>query len=283
MTGIHLLPEIDFSQYTARGFSEEHDANIAASVVAGDDLAHALGMVRICAVTERAIYEGEFSPRHICYHKGSRPVLETIVQHGGINPDVETVVTLMGWVHQNVRHAWTSEVVLPPDRNFTEEEIISSGTGWCNEQARVFIGLCEVLELPARLCFVFHQDIPFGHAAAEVFLDNRWCFFDPTFDLHVKLPAGRVAKVTELAGPWRPLAHKCYQAAYQRFIPKIASRWRPRFFTTHNARPSMPADLLAFQGVTNYLITGVTAPNCPYHKSPDPNSLQRKIPIPSDL
>ncbi|HRJ72640.1 MAG TPA: transglutaminase domain-containing protein [Terrimicrobiaceae bacterium] len=258
-------PEDGFSAYTACGFSPELDAQIAKTRVAEPDRSQTFGMVRVCDATAAAIYEGGFSPRRIQYREGSRPRLERAAPGVPSHPGPETACAVMHWVHHHVRHAWTSEAEVSTTRGLTEEQILSSGIGWCNEQARVFIALCGIRGIAARLCFVFHASLPLGHAAAEAFVDGRWGFFDPTFDLHVALPGNRIAEARELGGPLRPLAHGAYRSAYDRFLPEIANSWRPHFLRTHDADPARPGDLLAFQGITNYVIDGVQALDGGFH------------------
>lgn len=260
----------DFLRFTARGFPGSHDHGIAGTKVSEPDLTHALGMVRVCAETEDVIYQGDFSPRHVFYQKGTRPMLETIVAEQAARSPRDQAIQLMGWVYHHIRHAWTSETDCPTDRGLTEEALIASGLAWCNEQVRVFLALCGVSGLPGRLCFVLHETRPFGHAAAEVRIDGRWAFFDPTFDLCVTLPDGTLAEGRELSGLWRPLAHQSYRNAYDRFLPHLSGHWVSHFQHTHDSNPQRPADLLGSLGISNYLPPGIMAADPRYHHTAIP-------------
>src|SRR5205085_8362555 len=121
--------------------------------VRGIDRQQTHSMIRLCAQTEPILYGREFSATKIRYRRGTRPALEKIA--AAFRGD--RVLAAMRWTSEHVVHAhFIGEV--PPDRAMTEEQLIASGRGWCNEQSRVFIALCEVMEIPGRLCFLFHRD-----------------------------------------------------------------------------------------------------------------------------
>jgi len=248
---------IDLTPYQARGFPGDLDAAIAHVGVRGIDRELAQGMIRLCPETEPILYGEGFSPRNIAYKMGTRPALEKLAGTlRGPTPS-QSAINIMQWVHDHVIHPHLVGPT-PADRALSEEDLIASQCGWCNEQTRVFIALCEVLEIPARLFFVNHVNTICGHTAAEVFLEDRWAFFDVTFNLVVPLPDGRLAEGRELSGPQRPLAHAAYRPAlegyYQKTQPFVAEHagWGP------SGRPSLEkgGDLLDTIGICNYLIDG---------------------------
>src|SRR5438034_9937297 len=126
---------MDLTAYTCRGFPGEFDRLMRDVPVAGIDRAQTHAMIRLCAETESILYGPDFSPRQIRYRRGSRPTLEAIVSALRCPP--------MQWVRQNVLHPNCSTDV-PPDRAMTEEQLLASARGWCNEQCRVFIALCQI-------------------------------------------------------------------------------------------------------------------------------------------
>lgn len=257
---------IDLSPFIARGFPGNADQDIADTPVAGLDREQTQSMVRLCPETEAVLYgeaptvEGRpFSPEAIAYHPGARPVLETIV--AGFTGDAQARARqAMTWTATHVRHPHHVGP-LAPDRRLTEEQLIESGVGWCNEQTRVFIALCEVMEIPARVCFVFHANQVCGHTCAEVRLDNRWAFFDVTFDLVVTRPDGLLAEGRELSGSLRDLAHEAYRPRLEAYLPKVlpfvnqAPGWNPN----DRPHPDRGGDLLDVLGITNYVINGCVA------------------------
>ena len=216
-------------------------------------------MVRLCPETEQILY-GEYSPTCIQYSQNSRPELEQIVAQLPNESQRDRAIAAMNWVCQNVQHPHTYGPIAP-NRALSEEQLIKSQLGWCNEQARVFVALCEVMEIPARLCFLFHSNLVCGHTTAEVFLENRWAFFDSTFNLTVELPDGGLAEARKLSGPLRELAHRAYHRPlveyYARTHPFVQNEpgWNPR------ERPHVyrGGDLLAYIGICNYMIDGARA------------------------
>lgn len=250
---------MDLTPFTAKGFPGDFDRAIAEVGVAGIDRQQSQSAVLLCEQTEQFLYNN-YSPTIIRYTQGTRPELERIVaQLSGDTPRARAL-SAMNWVSRNVQHPHTCGP-LAPDRAHSEEQLIGSQRGWCNEQARVFVALCEVMEIPSRLCFLFHANAKCGHTTAEVFLENRWAFFDPTFDLAVELPDGRLAEARELSGAQRELAHRAYQRPLQEYYartqPFVADEpgWNPR------ERPQVDrgGDLLAHIGLCNYIIEGAQA------------------------
>jgi transglutaminase-like putative cysteine protease len=157
----------------------------------------------------------------------------------------------MHWVRDHVRHPNFAEVKLAGDRGMSEEQLIDSGLGWCNEQSRVFVALCGVMEIPARLCFLFHANGRTGHTATEVFTGGNWSMHDVTFAVRVPLPGGALAGAREIRGAQRAAAHPHYEA------PLIA------YYRNQSPPPldvSRGGDLFQDVGICNYLIDGVEAP-----------------------
>ena len=145
---------MNLALYTCRGFPGDIDRLMRDVPVAGIDREQAHAMVRLCDETEPILYGPDFSPRRICYRTGSRPVMEAVAR----NFDGDASIA-MQWVRDHVRHPHFAGPV-PPDRALTEEQLIDSGVGWCNEQCRVFIALCGVMQIPARLVLSLPRQRP---------------------------------------------------------------------------------------------------------------------------
>jgi len=250
----------DLSPYIAKGFPGEFDKGIAEVGVAGIDREQAHNMVRLCAETEDTLYSPEYSATRIRYKQGARPDLEKIVATFGGNTPTEKAMAAMAWASKNVVHPHHVGPTAP-DRAMSEEELINSRCGYCNEQARVFIALCQVMEIPTRLCFVFHANEVCGHTAAEAYLDGRWVFFDVTFNLTVTLPDGRLAEGRDLCGDSCSLAHDAYREPLidysARALPHVESI--PGWNSKERPQPEAGGDLLKYMGICNYLIEGVEA------------------------
>lgn len=63
----------------------------------------------------------------------------------------------------------------------TEEMIITKGSDWCSEVARLFCACSQLLEIPSRLVYTFGDND--GHVIAEIFDDNYWVLVDPLFNI----------------------------------------------------------------------------------------------------
>jgi transglutaminase-like putative cysteine protease len=234
---------MDLSDYTCRGFPGEFDALMRDVPVVGIDRAQTHSMIRLCEETEAILY-GDFSPRRVRYVEGSRPRLQEIVHRLHKDP-----LRAMQWVREHVQHPNFACKSCPPDRGMSEEQLIDSGIGWCNEQSRVFIALCELMEIPARLAFLFHANGRTSHTATEVRLDGKWVMFDVTHGVRVRLPDRSFAEARELSRRHRALAHAPYQAP-------LAAYYRGK---TPPFDLSRGGDLFEAVGICNYIIDGVEA------------------------
>jgi transglutaminase-like putative cysteine protease len=168
---------------------------------------------------------GEYTRLDRRYHTGSRPLLEQALVRSGadrLSGSRERAVALLEWTAANVKHPSNLEpndfYHWPADRDLSEEELIGSGWGWCNEQARTFVALCQVAGMPARMCSLWHADpAGGGHMTTEVHIDGKWCFADASFGHLVELPDGSLASAWEICrdagGVARQSAQETYRAA----------------------------------------------------------------------
>lgn len=251
---------MDLEPFTARGFPGNWDALLTDIPVGGIDCEQSQSAVRLCPETESYLYQGGYSPTRIRYRDGSRPKLEAVAAGlGGTTPRAKAEAA-MAWVSDRVAHPHLTGP-LAPDRALTEEQLIESCRGWCNEQTRVFVALCEVMDIPARLCFLFHANNVCAHTAAEAYVDGRWAFFDVTMNVRVELPDGRLAEGRELSGPHRDLAHRAYRGPLEQYFARVLPFADDGPGWNRNDRPATDrgGDLLACIGITNYLIDGVEA------------------------
>ncbi len=249
---------IDLTPYVAKGFPGRIDEFLPNVAVGGVDKTQTLSQVRLCAETAPVLYGPDFSPTRIRYIRGSRPLLQKITETLSGTTNRERAEDAARWVMKNVDHPYLVGKT-QTDRGFIEEQLIESGIGWCNEQARVFIALCQVMEMPARVVFVYHTNTICGHTTAEVYLDGKWSFFDPTFAVDVPLPDGSLASAAEASGLYRELAHKAYREpledAFSRYVPFAEEG--PGWNKTDRVNPEAGGDLLESIGICNYIIDGV--------------------------
>ena len=130
------------------------------------------GQLGLCDKTADYIYS-EFTPTEIRYVPGSRPMLEKVlgeVVTAGMS-DREKALALMRRCRDN------QDMGLARPQLFnggTEEELLKRGAIMCNEISRVFVCLCQVAGLPARV----HCAHISGHMMSEVLVDGKWWWID---------------------------------------------------------------------------------------------------------
>ena len=129
---------MDLTPFHCKGFSEFWDDVLIHPEVSGVDADHSRGTIRVCPETMEELYHGDYSPRRIRYRRGSRPMLEMIASPWRSLPERDKALKAMNWAHENVPHRNIARDV-PGTRAMTEEQLIESRVGWCNEQARVAI------------------------------------------------------------------------------------------------------------------------------------------------
>ena len=154
--------------------------------VAGIDLAQALNYLDIAQVGESFVYD-DYTSSRLAYVRGRRPKLEAIATSVAANcstelAKVQALATFAAkdvlWAGFHCKHTGKQ---LAKDRALTEEQIIDSGYGWCNEQARVLCCLTQILGLPSRLVFAGNNARRYGHVVVETLLKSGWLMIDQSF------------------------------------------------------------------------------------------------------
>lgn len=185
------MSKLDLTPFLARGFGAKEDTFIANIQVEGIDKYHTYSQIRLAPETSEYLYK-EYTPVTAKYYKGSRPMLEKILnslQLEKLNSNKEKVTAILKWTAVNIKHAIYVGTETPGNRALSEEELINSGWGWCNEKARIFVSMAQMAGFPARMCSLFHQDKTHGHMTSEVYFDGRWAFTDPTSATVIVSPA----------------------------------------------------------------------------------------------
>jgi hypothetical protein len=116
----------------------------------------------------------EYTPRETRYEPGSRPMLEAVVNEhvrDGMT-DRERALALMRRVRDNQDCGLARPGLF---NGGTEEELIKRGAIMCNEVARLYVCLCQIAGLPARL----HCSHMSGHMMTEVYAAGKWGWIDP--------------------------------------------------------------------------------------------------------
>jgi len=187
--------------------------------VAGIDLEQALNRIDVSACGPAFVYDHLTSSRTF-YRNGSRPILQKLVRRvlKGEKDSFRIVECLAGYVCSEVPWAGYYEKVtskrLPSDSGASEEDIIASGFGWCNEQARVFCALTQIAGMASRLVFGENVQKTYGHVSAEVLTPGGWMAVDPSFGLCFQMK-GRPVRAIDICG---------VKSVYARFEPIYGER-----------------------------------------------------------
>lgn len=86
------------------------------------------------------------------------------------------------------------------DRALLDEPLLASGCGYCSEQARVFIRLCQVSGIPARMVYLFYADAATGHTTAEFWTGSKWAMVDVSWYTLFPGPEGTLMSAAECHG-----------------------------------------------------------------------------------
>lgn len=131
-----------------------------------------------------AFLYNHYTPTHINYPMGLLPQIEKATANLRNHPrNIHLARKLIAQVLPGlVRHPvlepkgqWVE-----PDRALDDQSIIHSGSGWCNEQSRVFVRLCQSLNIPARMVYLFFGNND-GHVSSELYINHQWVHADPSW------------------------------------------------------------------------------------------------------
>jgi transglutaminase-like putative cysteine protease len=171
--------------------------------------------------SETARYiEREYTPMTVAYRPGTLPLFEALVRKyttPAMSPR-QAAVALLRAMPEMIRHATVPPVAagaVPPDRNLDEEALVATQKGWCNEQARVFVRLCQVAKIPARLVFLHFDRKLYGiksHVVTEFYADGHWVMADSSWYIVFPDAQGRLMSAAEIhdQGPREKLAAERY-------------------------------------------------------------------------
>ena len=138
----------------------------------------------------------EFTPKTCDYPRGSRPLLEMIVDDvcADCDTDLERALALINWRRTNYQHVGKCGLG-------TEEEILLGGYSMCHDASRCFITLCQVAGLGARMIIGLHDEKKTGHTLTEAYVAGKWVIFDPSPGIpyaYYKLPDGTFANAWDI-------------------------------------------------------------------------------------
>jgi len=158
----------------------------------GVDVQIIAGQLALNEKTREYIYEGDFTPKEIKYVPGSRPLLEKtlseVVEPGMSERD--KALAIMRRCRDNRDRGlkggnWSGG---------SEEELLKRGAIMCNEISRVFVCLCQIADLRARIMCAHIS----GHMMTEVEVDGQWWWVDPMQGCYCFNDDGAVASTGDL-------------------------------------------------------------------------------------
>jgi hypothetical protein len=233
--------------------------------VRGIDRYHANQFIVYRPETAQYLYTG-YTPLRVNYRRGLLPSFEALSSEvtAGCRTEAEKIVALLTKGAAHVKHPDMPPCGddVAPDRNADDETLLKSGLGWCNEQARVFVRLCQVNNIPARLIQLFYSDEKTGHCVAELFTDGRWCMADASWFCLCPGPDGKWLSAAQChdRGVGQKYCGIGYQKRFQELLKmsdrelNFGYRSKPEDFRRHTS--ALTAEDLANKmncfGVINY-------------------------------
>jgi len=155
------------------------------SGVAGIDRWQANHFV-VCRKETAEFLNSRYTRLEVGYQAGTLPTYEKVVAEytSDLKTDREKALALLTKALPRVFMHPTMPPLGPacrPNRALDDEALLQSGTGFCNEQARVFVRLCQVAKIPARMVYLFYSCGRGGHTVAEFYADSRWAMADASW------------------------------------------------------------------------------------------------------
>jgi Transglutaminase-like superfamily len=133
------------------------------------------GQLGLCARTADYLY-ADFTPTELKYLPGSRPLLERTLAELNLASDLgdrQKMLAIMRRCRDNRDRGLAGKGC--DWCGGSEEDLLKRGAIMCNEISRVFVCLCQIAGLPARV----HSSHISGHMMAEVMTDGKWSWVDP--------------------------------------------------------------------------------------------------------
>jgi hypothetical protein len=166
---------------------------------------------------------GSYTPLTVAYRRGTLPTLEqAVAEHTDPKASArENALRLLTEAMPKlIRHPTMPPLAAPcrPDRNLDDEALVATGTGFCNEQARVYVRLCQVAGIPARMVFTWYEQGG-GHVIAEFHDGKRWAMVESTYLCAFPDDDGRLLSAADsLDAANRPIVARAYQQCLRRIL-----------------------------------------------------------------
>ena len=171
-------------------------------------------MIRLTPETAEYLYT-EYTPLETHYEPDTRPKCERHVAMAVCNAKTERdrALALMEWACHKVAcpRGMSRELAV---HGGTEEGFLERGYGVCNEVSRVFVTLCQVARIPARMTFHWTEDSQFGHSAAEAYFDGKWTLCDTEINVSGVSVEGLQANCREM------MTERSVREAFDRYVTR---------------------------------------------------------------
>jgi hypothetical protein len=151
-------------------------------------------LIVLCPQTADYLYSKVMVPTPT-YRKGSRPELEEKLNRmiAGCESTSEKVLAIVRFCRD-----LKNKPTIKYGKGFlfggTEEQLIEKGEDLCECLGRLFVALCEIADIPARI--VMHNIS--GHITAEAYIDGQWGWVDPKSGGYYINKNGSIASVWDL-------------------------------------------------------------------------------------
>ena len=133
-----------------------------------------------------------FTPLKLRYKPGSRPFMEKVLD-SVIRPKMSEEKKFLAILRRcrDNRDAASAKIQF---FGGAEEDLVKRGAIMCNEISRVFVVLCQIAGLPARLV-ASHIT---GHMMAEAYVEGGWAWCDPMKGMYMYRDDGGLASTWDL-------------------------------------------------------------------------------------
>ncbi|MHB0877900.1 MAG: transglutaminase domain-containing protein [Anaerolineae bacterium] len=155
-------------------------------------------MVRLAPQTALYLYD-EYSPTEVLYSRGARPSLERRADEVTANcltqaQRVGAIARFCAGLAKEANDDLDHMII-----GGTEEEIITRGSDWCTDVARVGCVLCQLAGIPARIANLFDTGAAYsGHAIIEAYRGGVWGAVDTSTSIVYRYEDGAPATCWDL-------------------------------------------------------------------------------------
>jgi transglutaminase-like putative cysteine protease len=169
-----------------------------------------------------------YTPTTVGYVAGTLPELEKLAGEctRGLRTNAEKAEAILMGPGKTLKHPFVPQIGerVKGDRDLDEQDLLENGTAWCNEQARVFVRLCQTQNIPARLIHLFYSNPPIGHTIAEFYDGSGWCLVDASYFIVLRDKDGRPLSAADChdRGPGQARAGELWFAAISALVAEAS-------------------------------------------------------------